>query len=493
MNVLKDIANELKQAVGPKDVQTDLKTLEKYSKDQSFVRPCKPDFVVFAKSVEEVQEVVKIANKHRTPVVPFSSGNNFRGATIPFEGGIILNLSKMNKIIEINGRYRFAIVEPGVTYEQLQDELAKHGLRIMVPLGVPPKRSVLSSYMEIDPKLSDACYEYEYGGGCYDQEIVMPSGDVFKAGAWCAGKPPGPGGPALKINKFLQGAQGTFGIVTKLVVSVEHLQEIRKVFFIPFDTLANSIEPIRKIQRREVGTECFALNNFNLASILTEDWTVPDNFPSVKEPSTHFEALRKTLPSWTFIIGLSSLPYFPEDSVEYQEEYLKDACKEAGVLPLSTIPSVPESNSIVLEELLRPWRILKKFRYKGSCHNIPFRTMPKRVPEFEKAIQELAIKHRYPPSDIGGYVQVEERAFHSMYCEFEFYCDREDEDESKSVGKLWLEAIERVANMGGYLNRPYGPIANAVYSRCGTYTMYLKELKKQWDPNNILNPGKLCF
>lgn len=493
MSVLEDITNELKQVVGPEDVHTDPETLEEYSRDQSFVRPCRPDFVAFAKSVEEVQEVVKIANKHRIPVVPFSSGNDFRGATIPAEGGIILNLSKMNKIIEINKQCRFAIVEPGVTYKQLQDELAKHGLRIMVPLGVPPKRSVLSSAMEMDPKLSATCYEYEYGGGCYDEEIVMPNGDIFKAGAWCAGKPPGPGGPALKINKFLQGAQGTFGIVTKLVLSVEYLPEIRKAFFIPFERLEDSIEPIRKIQRRELGTECFALNNFNLAAILTEDWTIPNSFPSEKKTSAQFEALRKTLPPWTFIICLSSLPYFPEESVEYQEEYLREACKEAGVVPFLTVPGVPGSDRIILEELLRPWRILKKFRYKGSCHNIPFRTTPKRVPEFERAIRELAIKHRYPPSDIGGYVLVEERAFHSMYCEFEFYCDRADEDEAESVKKLWLEASERIGNMGGYFNRPYGPLADIVYSKCGTYTMYLKELKKQWDPNNILNPGKLCF
>ncbi|GAG05004.1 unnamed protein product, partial [marine sediment metagenome] len=88
--------DRLKAIVGANRVSTAPETLEKYSRDQSFIRPCTPDYVVFAETVPEVQDVVRAANDSKTPVVPVSSGMNLRGAAIPKEGGIILDLSRMS-------------------------------------------------------------------------------------------------------------------------------------------------------------------------------------------------------------------------------------------------------------------------------------------------------------------------------------------------------------------------------------------------------------
>ena len=121
----------------------DKKTLEQYAQDQSFAPRRMPDFVVFAETVEEVQQVVKLANETLTPVIPYSSGLNFHGAALPDHGGIMLNLSRMNKIIQTDEENWSAMIEPGVTFEQLQDEMMKKGFRIMIPFGAPPKRSVL--------------------------------------------------------------------------------------------------------------------------------------------------------------------------------------------------------------------------------------------------------------------------------------------------------------------------------------------------------------
>ena len=134
------IHERLKAIVGAERASTDPETLKKYSKDQSFVRPCLPDCVVFTESVGEVEDVLKVANDTKTPVVPVSSGMNLRGAAIPKEGGIILDLSRMNTIGQINDREGWVVIEPGVTYGQLAEELEKHDLRVMMPLGVPRLR-----------------------------------------------------------------------------------------------------------------------------------------------------------------------------------------------------------------------------------------------------------------------------------------------------------------------------------------------------------------
>ena len=133
------LKNCCKNIVGNDWVQDDPTTLSNYSHDQSFVPPSQPELVTFPKTVEEVEEIVSLANRTNTPLVPFSSGLNFHGATIPERGGMIVNLSQMNKILAIDKDNWFVVIEPGVTYEQLQNELNTKQLRAMVPLGVPPR------------------------------------------------------------------------------------------------------------------------------------------------------------------------------------------------------------------------------------------------------------------------------------------------------------------------------------------------------------------
>ena len=241
MENLEKTKDRIKEVVGPESIFDDPETLTKFSKDQSFVRPRRPDLILYVKKVEEIQKVVEIANECQIPIIPFSSGMNLMGGTIPNHGGIIIDLSKMNNIEEIRKPERWVVVEPGVTYGQLCDELEKHDLRIMVPLGTPPSRSVISSIMEGNPALAAA--SFEYGNALFmDIEIVLPTGEVFRQGKWSAlldGKWGSPGGGGVTGEKdalelLWQGAQGTLGIITKLVAKVEHLPKVRKAFFISF-------------------------------------------------------------------------------------------------------------------------------------------------------------------------------------------------------------------------------------------------------------------
>ena len=165
--------SECKNIVGNEWVTDDIQILNHYSHDQSFVPPSQPELVTFPKSVEEVEGIVKLANRTNTPIVPFSSGLNFHGAAVPERGGMIVNLSQMNTILAIDEDNWFVVLEPGVTYEQLQNELNKKQLRTMVPLGVPPQRTVLSSVLERDPALAAA--SFEYGNDLMlDTEVILP-------------------------------------------------------------------------------------------------------------------------------------------------------------------------------------------------------------------------------------------------------------------------------------------------------------------------------
>lgn len=130
----------LEDIVGKENIVTDPEILKDYSRDQSFVEPRMPEWVVFPQDVGQIQDLVKFANQENTPLIPFSSGLNLHGATIPDHGGIIMDMKNMNQVLDVDEKNRYVVIEPGVTYRELQDALSALGLRIMVPWGVPPSR-----------------------------------------------------------------------------------------------------------------------------------------------------------------------------------------------------------------------------------------------------------------------------------------------------------------------------------------------------------------
>jgi len=475
------LKEDLVSIVGAEYVSDDPDTLEKYSKDYSFVQPRRPSCVARPKNTEEVQRVVKYANEHLVPVTPRSSGVSFYGAGIPSQGGIILDLTRMNRIWDVNGPDKRGRVEPGVTWAQLQEELGKDGLMVCNPLLPHPEKSVLTSSLERDPLLIP---KSEYAATFCGGEVVLGTGELYYLGTAIGKGHTGRNNPNTFIpgTPIWTGAQGTLGIITWATLKVEFIPTMDKLFFIPFERVEDISGPIHKIQRRMLGYECFVQNSLNLAAILAEKGTDEIN------------TLREVLPPWTLILCLSGPKWFPEEKIAYEEEALLEIASEMHFDVLPSLPGVPGAGRKILSTLRRPcqgdeyW----KFRYKGACHDIFFHTTLNRVPEFTEAINRVAAKYRYSTKDIGFYLQPVERGRIS-HCEYGFHCDPSDAGDVERVRNLYLEASELIMNMGGFFATPYGPWADMVYSRTATFTATLKILKNTFDPNKILNPGKLCF
>lgn len=124
----KYIVESLKEIVGPENLVTDAKGLEKYAKDGSFVKPMKPLVAAKPLTIEEVQGIVRLANRIGIALYPYSSGTSFQGGHIPTERGITVDLSRMNKIDLLDTVARNAIIEPGVTFDQLQKRRTRRAL-----------------------------------------------------------------------------------------------------------------------------------------------------------------------------------------------------------------------------------------------------------------------------------------------------------------------------------------------------------------------------
>lgn len=488
------IVKRLAEIVGAENVSDDPKVLEEFSRDHSFVKPVKPLCVVYPRSKEEIKRIVFFANENSIPLIPVSSGPpHFRGDTVPRQGGIIINLSKMKRILRLDARNRAVMIEPGVTFGELVPELEKHGLRLNMPFLPRASKSVLTSYLEREPPTMPK-YQFDYVDPLLTMEVIFGTGDEFRTGT--ASGPGGmeeinadminPFGPGdIKYFKLLSGAQGAFGIIAWAMVKAEVAPALQKIYFIPFDKPEDTIEPMNRLLRYgvmgSVADQILALNNFNIAVILAEKW--PEEF----------EELRGNLPPWTVILTIGGYRR-AEERIKVQEKCLMDIAQELAFDPLPSLPGAPGKEKIMLRLLSRPWdkEPYWKLRYKASCCELFFLAPPSRASIYPKVVYRIASEMGYPITDIGGYIQPIVQG-HAYHIEFDFPYNPADPRETEIVRRIYIRASEELMNMGAFFSRPYGFWADMVYNRYTEGVAILRQLKRIFDPNNILNPGVLSI
>ena len=472
---------ELIKVVGKGNVLEDEAALKSYGEDFSLQPARKPMLVVRPKDRDEVQKVVKLANEQKLPLIPASSKVHFHGETIPEQGGIVVDLTRLDKILEIDTRNRKVKIEPGVTWGKLEEALKEHQQMPLKPLFPHPLKSALTSSLEREPMLIP---KYEYADPVLTMEVVLPTGDIFKTGTASAAKTEEayPEGPGIDFFRFFQGAQGTMGIVTWLNIKTEYLPKHQKPFFIPFNTIGEVAEPLYRLQRRHIGNECFVLNRTNLATLLAEDF------------SKEYEKLKAVLPPYTVILLIAGAYRRPLERIAYEEEALNEIASELLFEPKKTVGGIAGLGETMIQLLGSAQREDNywKTRHKGSTQDIFFLTTLDKVSDYQKLVFQKAIDHGYSTEAIGMYLQPLERG-RACHLEFSFPCDLASPKEKDQVKGLFTELSGGLINAGAFFSRPYGPWADMVYRQATVYTNTLKELKKIFDPKNILNPGKLCF
>ena len=485
------VKQNIMDTLGTKCGSDDPNILETYSKDESFVHHIRPRYVVKPRNTDEVQRIVKWANETQTPLVPMSSGPpHFRGDTVPSVGGaMIVDLSEMKRIIRVDRRNRVAMIEPGVTYGELIPALEKEGLAPFMPLSPRKTKSVVASCLEREP-VTMPRYQWDMQDPLRCVEVIYGSGDLFRTGSAA-----GPGtieeqwevgraqvrsmGPAhIDFAKLIQGAQGTMGIVTWATITCRLLPENKKVFFVTASDVKNLIDFTYKILWKKIGDECLILNNHNLSCLLATD------HESIKR-------LSKALAYWTLIFTIEGYGIIPNERIAYQEAEFLETAQSFGLEPIEVLKSV--RNEDILKTLSSPsedpyW----KSRYSGGCHDIFFLTIIDKVPEFIRKINELAFAYDYPITQIGVYVQPILQGT-NCHCEFNLYYIPKDDKEKDKVRKFDIAATRLLASMGGFFSRPYGRWINIAYGNSTETVMADRKVKNIFDPNGIMNPGKLCF
>lgn len=481
----------LENIVGRSHVFNKPGLLAEYSKDLSFVPPVKPRCVVKPGNVAEVQGIVKWANGTLTPLVPVSSGSpHFRGDTVPsVDGVVIVDLSRMKRIIRVDRRNKIAMVEPGVTFGELQSELEKEGLCAYMPLVPRRSKSVIGSMLEREP-ITRPSHHWDSTDPLLCTEVIFGTGDRFRTGEasgpdtveeqWEMGRVQlNPFGHShIDFQRLIAGAQGTIGIVTWATLKCSYLSKLSKALLVPSQNIEPLIDLSYQLAKFRLGGSLFILNKLNLACLLGHT-------------SREIKELRNALPPWVLFISFEGYDVLPEEKVAYEEADFRTMAQSHNLKPEAVIPgaSAEELLKLLCQPSPEPYW---KTRFKGGCHDIFFLTTLDKAPEFATAMSDLAQEQKYNAGDMGVYIQSVVQGT-SCHCEFNLYYDPKRSSELDAAKQLVSASSEEIAKMGGFFSRPYAAWKDAAYRRAdGTVSMQRKT-KQIFDPNAILNPGKLCF
>jgi FAD/FMN-containing dehydrogenase len=483
-----DMRNELERIVGRENVSDTEEDLLRYSGDLSLHPPGRADAAVWPQTSEQVSAIVKWANEKNVPIVPVSSKEHFYGSTIPKEGGVVLDMGRMKRILEIDEYNRRVRIEPGVTWRDLAEELDKKGMRMIMPLLPHAGRSVLTDWLEREVPTNTV---YDYGEPMQSMEVVWPTGEIFRTGSAsvlnypdCRSRGTNPSGPGLDFYRLLQGAQGTMGIVTWASLKIESKPRIDKVLFAPVKDLAYAQRFLYRILPRRIGQEVLLVNNIDFAALLAESW--PEDY----------DRLRDILPAWSLILVVSGLLRRPEEKVAYEEEFLDEVtANEFKEITLTdNLPGFIGVEKRLLAALRKPWpkKTYWKNQWRGASQSLFFIAKPSASPFYVDIVEKAAAAHGYAPRNIGMYIQPIE---HNRAChmEFTFFYDPASIPERTAIDALYRNAAKELLDEGAFFTRPYGELAPMIYGRAAGYTSVLKRIKKLFDPKNIMNPGNLCF
>ena len=452
------IYEALAKIVGEKYVSNRMEEKYFYSRDQGLMEPCKPDYIVLPKTVDEVQAIVKLACKEKIPIVVRGAGLALTGLVRPLKGGIVLDLKRMDKILEVNEKSRYAIIEAGVTTGKLKAYLEHYhpSLRFSIP-DAPPSATVVGNVVIHGQGRLTQQYGFNSDMVC-GLEVVLPCGDVCRIGScsispyWFSKGPPLPDLSGLFLGWF-----GTTGIITKIGIKLYPNKKIRDVEIFVTDDENLVPDIIARITYTEI------VEDVNV-------WTQP--YPLIYKGIHHITV---------YVTGDS------EEEIEFKRKIVIDSVrdyikrKEGGFILLT-----PDIKPVLLEmpqSSLTRFADVKRgggFQYAGPI--IPI----EKYPEAYRRMVEVAEKYKTTWAIASRVIG----RGHCMMFGFSFPFNRIDPSDMERVEKALHECDLIALELGGAPWKAEIPAQQEILKRMDQNTRKLiGQIKKLLDPYGIMNPG----
>lgn len=454
------LIKDLKKALTPDNVLYELEERYAYAQDASNQRNITglPDVVVFVESIEQVQAVVRLARKYKIPIICRGAGTNVVGACRAEHGGIVLNFSKMNKILDISLENMTATVQPGVVLGELQQAVDKIGL------FYPPDPSNLavSTIGGSIAQASGGAKTFKYGTTrdyVIDLKVVMADGEILRTGSNTIKNATG-----YNLNSLFVGSEGTLGIVVEATLKLIPKPEAKRVMMSYFDTVQSAVDAVNSIIEQRIFPTTLDFMDKN--AIQTVEKFYPAGLLCDKEAALVVE-----------VDGF-------ENAIEYQQKIIVSILEKCNASAIQYSTNEEEYDKI--------WRARRSSM--GACAKlkpnvttddviVPRKNLSKLV----LGIHEICKKYNLDVCMVG---HVGDGSIHPQ-----IPIDYRDEDEYNRYKSAKSEIYELTASLGGILSGEHGIGAekrdyiDKVVSP--EALKYMRQIKKIFDPENILNPYKI--
>jgi len=421
-----------------------------YSKDLGTSEPKWPEYVVLPRTVEELQAIVIFANKEKVPIVPLGGGMSLAGIALPQRGGIVIDMKRMENIIELNEKARYVVVEAGVSHGKLSAHIKKHTPHLMHSIPDAPPAATVGGNVAIHGQ-GDLAHPHGFNTDMINGlEVILPTGEICRFGSCSVGSGWFTQHP-LPDMAFFFGWGGATGIITKVSL---------RLF------------PCKKI--REMDMFC------------VED---PELIPDVLYEITHvgmsedLAAFSGAIPPFSDRLHHVSINLSGDskDELEFKRrlifdeqlsKYIKDGT--GGIVTTGQEMERPKTSKSA------DWKKGGGFEYVGSI--LPVTAYP----ECYRVGVEISGRHDIPYTVVGRVIG----SAHAMMFAWSYAFNRADDETMRHAREALHETDDLVPELGGTIWKPAVYAQNIVMNNMEPNTLQLmKKLKNMLDPNGIMNTG----
>ncbi|MHA1629430.1 MAG: FAD-binding oxidoreductase [Candidatus Heimdallarchaeota archaeon] len=461
----KVVKQKLLEIFGLKNVSDKEVDLFAYGKDFSLIAShwllkgkiaAKPDFIVWPENVKQISKLLKMATAEKVPVIPFGSGSGVVGGALPIHGGIIVDMKKMDKIVEINKVNLTATIQTGINGMNLERALNSKGFTMgHIPQSV--YTSTLGGYLA---HKAAGQFSTKYGkieDMILSLEAVLPDGTIIKS------KPAPRKSIGPQLDKFLIGSEGTLAIITEVTVRIWPLPEKRVLISYAFPSMAQALEAVRSILQSQVYPAVIRIYDAN-------------------ETARHFptEANAKDRCMTIFVCEGS------QQIAEFEASIVSEKSRSCEGVACGSAP-------------VEHW-FATRFNVKESSTLIPLNLV---VDTIEVAVMWDKANKLYQSviasmNAVPGTVLATGHASHfyeqGVCFYFSFGGTAVKQTEEEYYRTVWKACIETTLQIGGTIAHHHSIGLNRLQwmkDEWGAAYDVIKRIKKSLDPNNILNPGKL--
>jgi len=453
-----NLLSDLSQIVGKDRVFSEVEDRLCYSYDATNISYM-PDVVVLPVTTEEVVEVVKYADRHKIPVVTRGLGSGYTGGSLPTKGGIVMSMEQMDKILEINQREKYVTAEAGAVTLDVKNEVAKYGL-LYAPDPSSDKMSTLGGNVAenaggLKGRKYGVTRNYVLG-----LEFVLSDGEIVRTGFL---DPEGDAG--YDLDSIMIGSEGTLGVITKIALRLLPQAPYEETILASFAEMEDAAQVVSDI---------------TAAGIIpsTMEFIDTDTLDCV------LEYMQTDMVSKGGTVLLIELDGESKEEVHPEMERVEKICQRHNVATLKFADTKADKEKL--------WKVRKAcsaalLRVAPTKVNEDVCVAPSQLPALVSEIKKLSQKHNIPIDTFGhagdGNLHVNIMA------------DRKDPEKMERAEKAVEELFEITLRLGGTLSGEHGigiTKAKFLEKEVGkTGIEVMRKVKKAFDPDGIINPGKI--